>query len=222
MPKTTMLPTPLRLAMLTAVLLLSLGACATISVPVDSPLSGRWQLDAPASDNVEATIQQSISSAEAKLRKRRDRQGATAVRRGNGGGAHPDEDFDAPSDQFGNLGAIGPDFRQLHDLLLQSLTAPSLLVIQVQSGLVNLQHDNLPARGYRPGETDTRFEEYGTSQLQARWLDSAFVLREAYTSGAKLVERYAIDAHDGTLSYTRTLQDPTVGKLVLKSVYRRG
>lgn len=140
---------------------------------------------------------------------------------GGNGGDSAEENFDAPADQFGNLSTIGPDFKQLHDLLLQTLDPPASLIIDVQSEVIEFRQDNLPARDYRPGEVLTRLDEYGTARLKSYWFGNAFILRESYTDGAKLTERYEVDPRDGMLRCTRTLQDPTIGKLELKSVYRR-
>ena len=42
----------------------------------------------------------------------------------------------------------------------------------------------------------------------------------AAEASARLTERYEV-GRDGTLSCTRSLTDPTVGKLLIKSIYRR-
>ncbi len=46
------------------------------------------------------------------------------------------------------------------------------------------------------------------------------MLTERYTSGARVEERYQLDAH-GALLFTRALRDPVAGKIEIKSVYER-
>ncbi|HEX4025300.1 MAG TPA: hypothetical protein VHX52_11455 [Steroidobacteraceae bacterium] len=241
MPKTTVLPyrPPARLPapVMAAILLFAgaiLGSCASTRTSADSGLSGRWRLDAAASDNVSAQIKKAVDGAESRLRRRRGAgRFGTGGRPGNGAGggagsagggdangSGPDDSL-ATADEFGNITRIGPDFRQLRERLLQALDAPSTLRLDVQPDRIDIQSDGLPARDYQPGERFTRVDEYGTAVLDSRWADNAFLLRERYTSGAKLTERYQIGP-DGTLVCTRSLVDPTIGKLELKSVYQRG
>lgn len=245
MPKTACFTVPPLAAILGTLVLLGLPACATTQAPVDSPLNGQWRLDPAASDNVNAKIAAAISSAQKKLRDRRRYlarrtgvDGNGGPNGGNSGAGGPasgsdasgaggadspsgeDESFDSPGDIFGNGGSIGPDFRQLREHLLQALGAPSVLVLKVQPDVVDIQHDALPAREYRAGEVITRFDEYGTARLDSKWSGGAFTLRQRYTNGARLIERFEVDS-SGALVYTRSLADPTIGKLEIKSVYRR-
>jgi len=195
---------------------LGIGACATTQTPADSALSGHWQLDQAASDNITTQVTRAIAKAERRQRRRqrRDRGGPAAH------GSGTEDASGITQDEFGNITAIGPDFQQLRQRLLQTLGAPAMLVLDVQPGLIDIQADGLPARDYQPGEKITRLDEYGTAVLDSRWSGNAFVLRERYTSGARLTERYQL-GRDGTLTCTRSLADPTIGKLELKSVYRR-
>ncbi len=219
-----------------------LAACATTQAPPDSGgLDGQWRLNAAASDNVALMVSQAVSKAEAKLRKRRggsarrgsgsanpggSAPGAGSTGAGNSGGTDSgadsgaDEDLDTATDALGDTTLIGPDFQELRDHLTDTLGTSTRLSVAVKPGDVEVQGDDLPPRDYQPGERITRYDEYGTATLTSRWDGSAFELRERYTSGARLVERYDLDT-TGTLVYTRILQDPTVGKLTVKSVYNR-
>ena len=232
--KTTRFATRLLAGALAGLTLAGLCACATTTTPTDSGLSGRWQLDAGASDDVTAKVSGAIARAEAKRRERQNlgRHGGGAGSGGGGGdegggdeGAGADSGTAAAGGDFdvgGNLGAnevIGPDFRDLRERLQQTLASPSHLRLDVQPGLVDIQRDGLPAREYHPGESITRFDEYGAARLDSSWSGKAFVLRQRYTSGARVIERYELDAA-GALLYSRSLEDPTVGKLQIKSLYR--
>jgi hypothetical protein len=224
MPKTTVLPPrpakPARLpptAMTAIILILGavLGACASTQSPANPTLSGHWRLDTAASDNVGAKIAPALDRARARLRRRRRGKG-----NGIGGNDNSGDDSATSVDQFGNITGIGPDFTQLRQRLLDALDVPANLVLDVRPDLIVIQSDGLPARDYSPGEKFTRVDDYGTAVLDSHWSGNAFVLVERYTSGARLTERYEID-HDGSLDCTRSLADPTIGKLDIRSVYRR-
>ncbi len=193
-----------------------LGACASTQAPANSGLSGHWRLDTAASDNVGAKITLALDRARAKFRRRHRNYGNGG---GGGGGDNSGDDSTTSVDQFGNITAIGPDFTQLRQRLLDALYVPANLVLDVRPDLIDMQSDGLPARDYNPGEKFTRVDEYGTAVLDSHWSGNAFVLDERYTSGARLTERYEID-QDGSLDCTRSLEDPTIGKLDTKSVYR--
>jgi len=198
--------------------LTALSACATTSQPPDARLQGQWQLDSAASDDVPARIAEAIRTAQ------RHRARHSSELGGPPGEGAPDvTGADAGLDAGELTGGgfiIGPDFRELRERLQQTLLSPHTLTLSVQSGVVQIQRDDSPGRDYQPGESITRFEEYGTARLTSAWKDEAFVVSERYTSGARLEERYALDAH-GALLYTRSLRDPTVGNIQLRSIYRR-
>jgi hypothetical protein len=195
--------------------LAALASCASTPAPGNAQIQGPWRLDSATSDDVPARIASAIRTAQ----RRRQRQ----RRPGEEGGAGLEGADDSGNDS-GNLGVgngrIGPDFQELRERLQQTLDSPRTLTFKVQSDDVEVGRDDLPARDYQPGDTITRFEEYGTAQLKTAWKDQAFVITERYTSGARLEERYALDLH-GALVYTRSLRDPTVGRIDIRSVYRR-
>jgi hypothetical protein len=192
-----------------------LCGCASTKAPTDPGLNGQWQLDAASSDDVETEVSQAVDRAEA-----RQRQRIRAIARSRG----------IPSgDEMGQPGSepvvatpfIGADFQQLHQHLLQVLTAPPSLRLEVQEETVTVQSDHLPARDYQPGESFVRFDEYGNATVGSAWSGRAFVVRQHYMSHATLTERYEVDPKSGTLTYTRVLKDPTVGNIELKSVYHQ-
>jgi hypothetical protein len=234
-----------------ALILGCMAGCASVAVaPADSPLSGTWVLDKAASDNVEAKVSQALASAEDKLRKRRERYGYDTTdsgtagngpaaggrggRRGGGqGGAGQggggqsgtpsggdSDNFDAPGDEFGSQGMLGPDFAGLRTRLMQALFVPMKLKIEVLAEVVRITPDDVPSRDYHLGEEFSRFDEYGTAKIDSSWKDNAFVLRARYT-GASRVERYELTPHSDTLTLTRQVVDPIVGKLNINSVYHR-
>lgn len=181
-----------------------LAACATTQAPPDSGLNGQWRLDAAASDNVAMVVSAAVRKAQASLNRRRGAFGGV----------------DTATDVFGSNIVLGPDFQELQAHLLETLSTSARLSLEVKSDDVEVQRDDLPPRDYQPGEKITRYDEYGTANLSSRWQGKAFELRERYTSGARLVETYEVDSA-GALVYTRTMSDPTVGKLTVKSIYHR-
>ena len=194
-----------------------LFGCASTKAPTDVDLGGQWQLDAASSDNVDARVTQAVDRAEARQRQRMRAMGMYGGR--SRGTANGEEMGQPGSEPVVATPFIGPDFKQLHQHLLQILTAPSTLRLDVQDQTVTIQSDRLPARDYQPGEPFVRFDEYGNATVSASWSGPAFVLHERYMSHATLTERYEVDAKSGTLTYTRQLKDPTVGTVELKSVY---
>jgi hypothetical protein len=214
----------------TAVICALTGCRSVTTAPTDTRLAGQWSLDKAASDDASAKVAAIINTAQQRLRLRNaDRYGmgsdSPPSPPGNNGasGAEggPDESFDTPGDRYGGPGMLGPDFRTLRARLQQALLAPASLHLEVQGELVRVTSDQLPAREYRLGERISRFDEYGTSVIDATWSHGAFVLRSSYTSHASRTERYEVDASTGVLTVTQQISDPTVGKIAVRSVYRR-
>lgn len=193
----------------------ALPGCASTPGPANAQLQGQWHVDSAASDDASARIASAIRSAQ-KQRARHFRGGGDTGAE-PGGGSAEDE---AAANSFDQGARIGPDFQELRERLLQTLASPGTLTFKVQSDDVQIDRDGEPGRDYQPGDTITRFEEYGTAQLRTAWKDQAFVITERYTSGARLEERYALDGR-GALVYTRSLRDPSVGRIEIRSVYRR-
>jgi hypothetical protein len=218
--------------MLFAVILLAggLSACETTSTaPPDSRLSGDWQLDRAASDDPDATIAKVLNQAESKLRRRLAKYGYGPDQTLPGQGAAPDSapdapdySFDTPGDRYGGPGLVGPDFRGLRARLRQALMPPSALSLDIQDDVVAIGADKLPPRDYRLGEQLSRFDEYGTAIITPNFAHEQFVLKSRYTSHAQRIDTYLVDPASGALTLTQQLTDPTVGRIVLHSIYRRG
>jgi hypothetical protein len=193
----------------------ALPGCVSTPGPANAQLQGQWRVDSAASDNASARISSAIRSAQ-KQRARHSRgSGETG---GEPGGGSVDDEVAANS--FDQGARIGPDFQELRERLRQTLDSPGTLTFKVQSDDVQIDRDGQPGRDYQPGDTITRYTEYGTAQLRTAWKDQAFVITERYTSGARLEESYALDGR-GALVYTRSLRDPSVGRIQIRSVYRR-
>ena len=212
----------------TAAFIALTGCASRTTAPADTRLAGQWHLDKAASDNVNTKIAAAITTAQTRLRQRLSRYGMgngyppQSGDNGTGGAAEgPDESFDTPGDRYGGPGLLGPDFRGLRARLQQALLAPTVLQLEVDADLVRLTSDQMPPREYRLGERISRFDEYGTSVINTAWSHGAFVLRSNYTSHASRTERYEVDPSSGLLTLTQQISDPTVGKITVRSIYRR-
>lgn len=200
-----------------AAMAVALYGCASTKAPTQVDLAGQWQLDPASSDDVEARVTRAVDSAESRQRQRARAMGYNLGR--SRGAPSGDEMGGAGSEPVVTTPFIGPDFSQLHQHLMQILTAPSRLRLEIQDQTVTIESDHLPARDYQPGEPFVRFDEYGNATVSSGWSGRAFVVHERYMSHATLTERYEVDAKSGTLTYTRELKDPTVGSIELKSIY---
>jgi hypothetical protein len=209
----------------------SVAACTTTSIaPSDPHLTGRWQLDAAASDNPDAKISAAIDQAESKLRKRLANAGYSQYDSGpdsgpqaghrHGSGA-PGGGAELNGDEYSQTGYIGPDFDQLHRNLQHALASPATLTIDVKPDSVRLAGNGAPPRDYPADDTFTRIDEYGTARIDTNWSGTTFNLRARYANRATVTESYTADAHAGTLTVTRHLTDPVVGKLVVRAVYHQ-
>lgn len=234
MPKDLLLPRRELLRRLSAgTALLALDACATVStLPAGNRLSGHWAIDVVASDDVGMRVDRAIALARARLRRRRNGGlddsppgaglGAGPAEAAPGGPTDSDGGPDADDQGPDEYGRIGPDFMQLRERLAQALAAPAKLVITASADELRLEADTLPPRDYHLGERFSRIDEYGTATIDSGWKDDAFQLRLRYGNHATLIERYRTDTSGAGLEVLHRLSDPTVGKIEVRSVYRRG
>jgi hypothetical protein len=242
MPHLIARPPPRLGSPLLAALIVSLvSACATTaSVPASPVLSGRWQIDQAASDLVDTKVSTAIENTEARLRKHAGSSGygnggtyGGGYGRGGGGagrGGTPDSGQDDNGDDttptsledFDAFRRLGPDFAGMRRQLLEVLTPPRQLQLDTGSDYLRIRPDNAPPFDYHPDDQFSRIDEYGTAKIDSGWIGSAFELRARYSSHATLVEHFEVDARTDTLIVTYHLNDPMVGKIDLRSVYRRG
>jgi len=215
------------LALTATVLAAGLSACETTgTAPPDSHLGGNWELDRAASDDPDAAIAKVMSTAEARLRHRLAHYGYGPEQPPSGGPPDsgtdtPDYSFDTPGDRYGGPGLVGPDFRGLKARLREALLPPKALHLDVQDDVVSIRADQLPARDYHVGERLSRIDDYGTAIITPTFLRQEFVLKANYTTHAQRTESYEVNPTSGALTLTQQMSDPTVGRIVLHSVYRR-
>jgi hypothetical protein len=206
----------------------ALSACETVTTaPPASHVVGSWRLDESASDDPDATIAKAMHTAEAKLHHRLAKYGygldrdATSPERDTGADG-PDYSFDTPGDRYGGPGFIGPDFRSLQARLHEALDPPDRLVLEADSDLVTITEDQLPPRDYHTGETLSRIDEYGTARISAKWSHDAFIMKSSYSSPrGRRTDTYEVSPATGALTVTQEFDDPTVGKIIVHSIYRR-
>ena len=205
------------------------GGCATVTIaPSDSRLSGQWQLDPAASDDTSAKVSKLIAAAQEKERKRRESSGYGTVASmpsgpGRGGGSRnggqSQNQAQEPSDDFGAM--LGPDFGELRSRLMLVLQVPPSLRIEVEDEEVSVAPGDAPPRDYHTGEQFSRIDEYGTGKINTSWSGKAFILEVRYSNRGTLRQQYLVNPQSDTLVLTRTLTDAMVGKVQLRSVYRR-
>jgi hypothetical protein len=209
---------------------LLIAGCATSdTVPADTHLAGDWRLDQAASDDPDAAIAKVMSAAEAKLRRRLAKYGYGPDQGGppdQGSGPDsapdaPDYSFDTPGDRYGGPGLVGPDFRGLRVRLRHALVPPDALHLQVDDDEIDIGADQLPPRDYHVGEKLSRFDEYGTAVITPSFSHEQFILKSKYTSRAERIDTYDVNPATGALTLTEQFTDPTVGRILLHSVYRR-
>jgi hypothetical protein len=205
------------------------SGCETVTTaPPDAHVLGSWRIDESASDDPDATIAKAMHTAESKLHRRLAKYGYGPDRTDttpdhDTGADGPDYSFDTPGDRYGGPGFIGPDFRGLQARLEEALDPPERLVLAADSDLVTITEDQLPPRDYHTGEALSRIDEYGTARISAKWSHDAFIMKTSYSSPrARRTDTYEVNPGSGALSVTQEFDDPTVGKIILHSTYRRG
>jgi len=241
---------PLASAMVAASMLSLSAGCASVSptAPANPQVAGRWELDKSASDLVDMKVDTAISAWQAKLRKRSGYYDTSNTGTGGGyggrGGRHGggsgggtqgsgsqggdvqggmvDQSGENTGEEIDLARPLAPDFAGVRQRLIQVLTPPVMLRIDTGPELVRIAPDSIPPRDYHTDEELSRIDEYGTAQIEAGWSGDAFELQARYSSHARLLEHYAVDAHGNTLTVTCHLSDPMVGKIDVSSVYHRG
>jgi hypothetical protein len=210
----------------TGLLCAAAGCETTTTVPPDSHLGGDWKLDRAASDDPDDAINKAMNLAESKLRHRLARYGYGPDQGPGQPGSDsspdaPDYSFDTPGDRYGGPGLVGPDFRGLKVRLRQALIPPRSLHLELEDDEVAIGEDRLPARDYHVGERLSRLDEYGTAIITPSFSHEQFILKSNYTH-ARRIDTYEVNPASGTLTFTEQISDPTVGRILVHSVYRRG
>ncbi len=197
----------------TALLALLAAACASLAPqpPASTALAGRWALDRAASADFDAAVTRMLAGHQQKLRARRQRQEYGA----DGSEIAMTDPQEAPG--FPPVPDEAPD--RLRARLEEALRPPASLQIGLEGETVSLQADAEPARLVHPGQRTGRIDAEGAARVDSGWSGDAFVVQQKYVSGARRVQRYAVQ--DGALVVTLDFKDPYSGELALRSIYRR-
>ena len=208
------MPTAPRLIHAIPLLALLCAACSSLSTETPStPLPGNWVLDSAASESPGPKVDKLVSKQENTWRARMTRN-----RPPGGGIADTDSgDLEGPD---GSL-RIRPDFAGMRAELKDAMSPPPKLHVEVNPEQIRLNSGDLPAIDYHPGEDFSRFDEYGTAKVECGWSDHKFVIDARYTNGAERQESYGLDTSGDELVVTRRFNEPGLGRIETRSVYRR-
>jgi hypothetical protein len=168
-------------------------------------------LDRAASADFDAAVTRMLAGHQQKLRARRQRQEYGA----DGSEIAMTDPQEAPG--FPPVPDEAPD--RLRARLEEALRPPASLQIGLEGETVSLQADAEPARLVHPGQRTGRIDAEGAARVDSGWSGDAFVVQQKYVSGARRVQRYAVQ--DGALVVTLDFKDPYSGELALRSIYRR-
>jgi hypothetical protein len=200
----------MRITML-GLLSLSAGTALAAATSDCGTLCGRRQLDAAASDPVEARLDAALDE----YREARQRR--------------PDENphslnAAAEAELRDSLGPISdrPDRDQLRNQLLAVLTPPETLQITLAGQEILIGADDRTPRRYSPGEPHARVDAFGTATIKTAFTPGKLTISERYDRKREYLETYAVLRTDGTLVVTRSITRPGLKPLLLRSVYRPG
>jgi hypothetical protein len=200
--------------LLLAVLGLSGAAAASAAATMDcGSLCGHWQLDAAASDPVEARVDAALETwrPPRSPRLRSDRPAGPP-------GAEPE------TPDFLRMPPNRPDRGQLRDELLAALKPSERLHISVAGAdvVIGATDDARAARRYSPGVPHARIDAQGTTRIRAALSAGKFTLTERGERGRDYAETYTVQRADGSLMVERQITRAGLKTLRVVAIYRPG
>ena len=124
-------------------------------------------------------------------------------------------------------GAIDPlvmppeDPVKLRTRLAEDLRPAAALRIALIGGGVEITRDSEPVRQFSPGQSVSRIDTSGASNVESGWEQSAFVIHAKYTNRGTRSWRLEHDTASDTLRVTFAANNPEFGHLELHTLYRR-
>jgi hypothetical protein len=193
-----------------ALSLLALPALAG-GVPACGRLCAAWQLDAAASTDPQAAIDDAVDEyKEEKPRRRR---------------ASP-SDFSAlaKAELDESLGPMHerPFRDELRAELTRRLVIPETLRVSQEGGEIRLDEGRGAPRRFDLEEPYSRVDSLGTAQISAKFQGGNLTIREDYKKKGANREVYSLDTRSDRLTVTRTIQRPSMPDIIVKSIYRPG
>jgi len=129
-----------------------------------------------------------------------------------------------PEDDFLNPKAARQNWRptraEMREELLPKTQLPASMVMAWQDGGLAIQADGVGSR-YAPGEAFSRVDAWGAAEIDSRWQNGRFVVREDYGRGRRNVDVYRYDPKRQLLFLERKLDRPGVPTVVLVRTYVR-
>jgi hypothetical protein len=181
-------------------------------------LCGSWRLDAAASTAVAPVVDTALRSYSAPRARRVPR----SQRSLEGMPENTADQLDAEMEH--SLGPIlnRPVRADLRLELMSLLEPPAQLNLESRGPDLVIQGDSQMTRKLSPGTPRTRVNTYGTATILASWKSNRLTISERYDRKNRYYETYALQAADGSLLVTRSVQRPGLKPLKLQAVYRRG
>ena len=136
----------------------------------------------------------------------------------------PDYSFDTPGRPLWRPRARRPGFSRTQRAAAPGTVPADALQLNVEDDLVTISAISCRRANIAWAKRLSRLEEYGTAVITASFSHELFMLKSnytTYTSHAQRIDTYEVDPATGALTVTEQINDPTVGKILLHSVYRR-
>jgi len=199
------------------VVALGCGGCNTLatnpSVP-NSPLVGDWQQEPASSENFDAKLAEVLKAQRERMRQRRNRS-VMGMPGGRGGG------YGGPGSEYDPLMLPPDEPEKERTRLADGLRPPSKLRVEQNPDGVEITIDAEPPREFVPGQTVSRIDTSGASNVTSGWDQGAFVVRAKYTNHSSRSWSYQYEPSSGMLRLDFETQDPEFGNFKLQTRYRR-
>ena len=199
------------------VVALGCGGCNTLAtnpVATNSPLVGDWQQEPASSENFDAKLSEVLKAQRERMRQRRNR-GGYGMPGGRGGG------YGGPGSEYDPLMLPPDEPEKERTRLADGLRPPSKLRVAQNPDGVEITADAEPPREFVPGQTVSRIDTSGASNVTSGWDQGAFVVRAKYTNRSSRSWSYEYETSSGMLRLDFETQDPEFGSFKLQTRYRR-
>ncbi len=196
---------------------LGCGGCntlATAPVATDSSLVGDWQQEPASSENFDSKLIEVLKAQRERMRQRRNRGGM-------GGGMGGGRGYGGPGSEYDPLMLPPDEPEKERTRLADGLRPPTKLHIAQDPDGVQITTDTESSREFVPGQTVSRIDTSGASNVTSGWNQGAFVVRAKYTNRSSRSWHYEYEPTSGMLRLDFEAQDPEFGNFKLQTRFRR-